>query len=183
MVLYAISWYNLTNYMEHSPSWEANSHSANPSPSTIHSTNGGLSVNPSWRRASCGTHDQMSIFCQTITGLVLSRHAISPLITGRVCLLLVVMSLSGVTIQKIKLFIICTICNIYTIYDMYKASQEIPHALQNLKFHYRTHKSPSLVRILKQMNPVYTFPFYFPKIHCNIVLSSTPRDITSYHNT
>jgi len=39
-----------------------------------------------------------------------SRFAASSLTRGRVCLLLVVLSLSGVSLHKIKLFIICIIC-------------------------------------------------------------------------
>jgi hypothetical protein len=50
------------------------------------------------------------------------HHGASSLITGWDCLLLVILSLSGVTVQKRKLFIICTISNIYNIYNMCKAS-------------------------------------------------------------
>jgi hypothetical protein len=55
------------------------------------------------------------------------------------------------------------------------ANQEIHRLLRNMKVHYSVHKTPPLVSMPSQMNPVHTFPPNFPTSHSNIILPSTTR--------
>jgi len=48
------------------------------------------------------------------------------------------------------------------------------------RFLYRFDKNPPPVPTLSHMNPVHNCPPYFPKIHSNIILSSTSRSSECY---
>jgi hypothetical protein len=43
------------------------------------------------------------------------------------------------------------------------------------RVHCHVDKHPAVVAILIQTNSVHNFPSYFPKIHSNVILASTPK--------
>ena len=59
--------------------------------------------------------------------------------------------------------------------NQFAASQEIPRISRNPKVHYRTHKRPPPVSILRQPNPVHIPTSDLLEIHPNIIHPSTPR--------
>ena len=58
--------------------------------------------------------------------------------------------------------------------NWFAASQEIPRISRNPKVHYRTHKRPPPVPILRQHNPVHIPTSHLLEIHPNIIHPSTP---------
>jgi hypothetical protein len=61
--------------------------------------------------------------------------------------------------------------------DSHPANPEISFLLWNQKILWSVHKSPPSVLILSKLNLFYILTSYFPKIHFNIILSSTLRSI------
>jgi hypothetical protein len=62
--------------------------------------------------------------------------------------------------------------------DRRSAGQDMLHILENQKVYSRVHASPSMVTVLREMNPVHMLPSYFVSVHFNIILLSALRTST-----
>jgi len=54
----------------------------------------------------------------------------------------------------------------------HRLSQGISRILRNPEVHCHFHNSPPPVPILSHINPIHTFPHYFPNMHSNIIFPS-----------
>jgi len=59
--------------------------------------------------------------------------------------------------------------------NSHSASQEIPLLLWNPKVPCYVHRGPPVIPVVSHVNPVHTFPPYFPMILSYIILPSMPR--------
>jgi hypothetical protein len=67
--------------------------------------------------------------------------------------------------------------------NCFSASQEIPHILWDLAFHYGVHKSLPLVHIVIQINPLCGLSAYFYKLHFNIIPKLVHVHSDQYHTS
>jgi hypothetical protein len=83
--------------------------------------------------------------------------------------LLISFKLSSICSWQIKMFLIPYINSVPTEATETIIRTLLPSNLRNPKVHHRVHKSPPLVPILSQIDPVHTIPSYLSQIYLNIV--------------